>query len=99
MTNLNVIMNNLIELKDNYEQWVVDKENAEDQEERDELEDYVWWEGEYGNDLVWQIDCHPIFKGDRPCLLDERHVKMDDKGLYKVHCCECKARWLMEIYE
>ena len=91
MTRAEVIIRNLQELIEKYKQMQEDVEQGEDP--------YEYHEGEYGNDLTWQIDCHPIFKGDKPCLLDERHVEMDKQGLYQAHCRECKARWLMEEYD
>lgn len=91
MTNAEVIIQNLQELIENWKTMKEDVKNGDDP--------YIPSEGEYGQDLTWQIDCHPIFKGDRPCLLDERKIKMDDKGLYKIHCEECKAMWLMDEYE
>jgi len=99
MTNLNVIMNNLIHLKEQYEYWVQQKESAETQEDLEDVIDYPWWTGEYEEDLTWQIDCHVIFEGDEPCLLDERHIEMDRYGRYKEHCAECKAKWLMKEFD
>ena len=89
MTNAEVIIKNLQDLIDNYEIMKRDVEQGDDP--------YQFYE--YESDLTWQIDCHPIFKNDRPCLLEERKIKMDNKGLYKIHCEECKAMWLMDEYQ
>ena len=91
MTNAEVIIRNLEELIENWKIMKEDVKNGDDP--------YIPNEGEYGQDLVWQIDCHPIFKGDRPCRLDERKIIMDDKGLYKIYCNECKAMRLMDEYD
>lgn len=90
MTNAEVIIENLQIL---INQWEIMKQEVADGDDP-----YIPNESEYGEDLTWQIDCHPIFKGDKPCLLDVRNIEMDSKGLYKQHCSECKAVWLMEEY-
>ena len=90
MKNIDVIIRNLQELKENWEQ--MEKEVAEGEEP------YVPNEGEYGDDLVWSIDCHPVFKGQRPCLNETKNVKYGEKG-WNENCRECTALWLMDEYE
>ncbi|MDD4370963.1 MAG: hypothetical protein PHD56_07815 [Anaerostipes sp.] len=58
----------------------------------------IWWEDEYGSSLVWQIACHPVFSDSTPCLNKVRGVEFREEG-WDSNCEECKARWLMEIYE
>jgi len=84
-TIVDYIIHNLKELKDNYDKYKDDP-------------DAMWWEGEYGNDLVDCIDCHPVFKDGLPCLNDERGVDYQRKG-WEENCRECKAKWLMQKFE
>lgn len=82
-------MQDMVKLIDNY-----------DQREEDEC----WWKDEYGNDLTEMIDCHVVFEGDPPCLLDERKIEWEPKAAKdriakQDACAECKAIWLMEKYE
>jgi len=95
MTNLDVICRNLMEIKSCYEEY-------KDDIEEDEVQ---FLEDEYGSDCTWQIACHPVFSDSTPCLNDERGVdypsgkSMDEKMKWEANCSECKARWLMEVYE
>ncbi len=85
-TNAEVIINNLQELLKNYEEWKNE-------------EGYRWWEDEFGSDLTWPVDCHPVFKDSTPCLNRERHVEYGDGFEYYENCKECNARWLLEVFE
>ncbi|MDD3747665.1 MAG: hypothetical protein PHD70_14490 [Anaerostipes sp.] len=85
MRNIDAIIQNLNLLKEQYEKHKDDEE-------------YIWWEDEYGSSLVWEIECHPVFSDGTPCLNDTRGVKYQERG-WNRNCSECKARWLMEIYE
>ena len=91
MTNAEVIIEHLQTL---IEQWKQMEEEVEEGEE-----EYVPFEDEYGSDLTFMIDCHPVFKGDKPCLVEERGVDWDDHILRDRTCSECKAIWLMDEYE
>lgn len=93
-TRLDVIIRNLEILREQYE------------EVKDLPEDEKWnyWEDEYGSSLLYGIDCHVIFQGDPPCLLDERGLSIDPKDPKERWarddaCAECKAIWLMGKYE
>lgn len=90
MTNLEVIIQNLENLKQAWEDMLNDAKKGE--------ETYVPYEDEYGSDLTWQIDCHPIFKGDAPCLNKERGVEYG-KPEFDENYKECKSMWLMRDYE
>ena len=83
MTNLDVIVRNLLLLKE---------------QEITASEDDVWWEDEFGNDLTDMISCHPVFKDSTPCLNDVRKVEYGSNE-YRENCKECKAEWLFEKYE
>ncbi len=85
MTNANVIISNLLEIKHQYSQYKDD-------------EDVYWWYDEYGSDITWQIDCHTVFKDSAPCLNDARGIEYKEDG-WDDNCSECKGRWLMEVYE
>lgn len=82
-TNLDAILYNLNLLKEQYE---------------DHEEDETWWEDEFGRNLLWQIDCHPIFLDDTLCLNETRGIPYKGKG-WSENCQECKAKWLMEEFE
>ena len=83
VTNLDVIIRNLTLLKEQ-------KENED--------EDDIFWEDEFGNDLTYMIDCHPVFSDSTPCLNDVRNAEYDTAE-YHENCEECKANWLLEEYE
>ena len=83
--NIDVIIRNLEMLKENYEE-------ADGDEEETSLYD------EYGSDLTWQIDCHPVFKGDPPCINGLKGVEYNGNG-WEGHCRECKKNWLFRRYE
>ncbi len=83
--NIDVLIRNLEELREAMD----DAEKS-----KDEL---VSPYDEYGNDLTWQIDCHPVFKGDT-CLNHERGIEYATKG-WKENCRECKLAWLGMTYE
>lgn len=95
-TNLDVIVSNLLDLKNEHE---------ENKEEIEAGEYGPWWEDEYGSDCTWQIGCHPVFSDSRPCLNEERGVSYpsgntwEDVRQWKANCSECKALWLLEKYE
>lgn len=66
--------------------------------------DIQWWCDEYGGDYLFGIDCHVVFQGEPPCLLDERNISIDPKEEKErwardEACAECKAIWLMGKYE
>ena len=90
MTNLEVIIQNLQNLKQAWEDMYNDV--------KDGVEPFVPCEDEYGSDLTWQIDCHPVFKWDVPCLNDERGIEYG-KPEFDENCKECKSAWLMREYE
>lgn len=83
--NIDVIIYNLLTLRAQYELYGND-------------EDYWWWFDEDGCSLLWQIDCHPVFRDGRPCLNDVRGVEYGGDG-WEDNCAECKARYMMEVYE
>lgn len=95
-TNLDVIIHNLLELKDTYEEY-------KDEIEADEYG--PWWEDEFGSDCTWQINCHPVFSNSTPCLNEERGIKYpsgntwEERRQWDANCSECKALWLMEVFE
>ena len=67
-------------------------------------EDSWWWEDDCGGDYLFGIDCHVVFQGDPPCLLDERGISIDPKTpeerrQMREACNECKAIWLMGKWE
>jgi hypothetical protein len=86
-------------------------ENCECAKKNKKLDEDIWWEDEFGSDLTDMIDCHAIFEGDPPCLLEVRNIStyMPDTGTAKERidnqikrqaaCAECKAKWLMQEYE
>lgn len=84
--NAEVIITNLQELLSNYENY------------KDE-EDCYWWFNEYDSDLTWMIDCHPVFSDSTPCLNKERGDPEYGSCEYEENCKECKARWLLEVFE
>lgn len=90
-TRAEVIMLNMRELIDNYNEYKDDP-------------DIYWWCDEYGGYLTDMIDCHVVFKGEPPCLLDERGIDISpDTSEERIKrdeaCAECKAIWLMGVYE
>lgn len=85
LTNLDMMVRNLLEIKHNHEEYKDD-------------EDVYWWKDEYGSSNTWQIGCHPVFKDGSPCLNKERNVEYKACG-WDENCEECKAKWLMEVYE
>lgn len=101
MTRAEVIIQNMQDLMESYEQA----------EKDGELKEVFWWENEFGMDLTDMIDCHVIFKGEPPCLLDERGLnryntcamtkeeKIEHRCKCDAACAECKAIWLMGEYE
>ena len=91
MTKAEVIIEHLQTL---IEQWKQMEEEVAEGEEP-----YVPWEDEYGADLTFMIDCHPVFQGDKPCLLKEHGIDWDKDIMSDETCSECKAIWLMEEYE
>ena len=89
-TRAEVLMHNMSELIDNYQCRT----------EPDE----AWWENEYGSDLTDMVDCHVVFEGEPPCLLEKRGIDftpntMDERFKRDAACAECKAIWLMEVYD
>lgn len=65
----------------------------------DPEDDTPWYDVETGDDnLLWQIDCHPVFKNSTPCLNDVRCVGYNEPG-WSENCTECKAKWMLEKYE
>ena len=89
MTNAELIIQNLQTLIESWKE--MQKEVAEGEEK------YIPVQDEYGSDLTWQIACHPIFKGDRPCLNKVRNAEYGECE-FGENCKECKAMWLMEDY-
>lgn len=95
MTRLEVMIQSLNKLKEQYEQVKKDGE----------LNEVYWWEDEFGADLTDGIDCHPVFEGEPPCLCKERgyfdkyELSMDERIKKAEACAECKAIWLMGEYE
>ena len=95
MTRLEVMIQSLNRLKEQYEQAKKDGELDED----------YWWEDEYGYLLTDGISCHVVYKGDPPCLCEERglfgrnDLSMDERIEQAQACAECKAIWLMGEYE
>lgn len=89
MTKLDVIVQNLTELKESYEQAKANNE----------LDEINWWVNEYGSYLTDFIDCHPVFKDSKPCLLDKYKIDYEDHVKRNDACAECKAIWLMEEWE
>lgn len=90
-TKAEVIRDNMNNLIHSYEEYKDD-------------EDAIWWEDEYGGSLLYGIDCHVVFQGEPPCLLDERGLSIDPKTKEERWarddaCAECKAIWLMGKYE
>ena len=86
-----VIMHNMSELIAMHEEYKDDP-------------DVYWWQNEYGGDLTDMIDCHVVFGGDPPCLIDERGIEWEpitgEGRMQKQEACaECKAKWLMGKYE
>ena len=90
MTNAELIIQNLQTL---VEEWKEMRRQVAKGEE-----EYIPTEDEYGSDLTWQIECHPIFQGDRPCLNEVRNTEYGERE-FGENCKECKAMWLMEEYE
>lgn len=73
-------------------------------EEYKDEPDTWWWQGEYGDDLTDMIDCHVVFDGDPPCLVESRGIEwtpktIEDRMRKNEACAECKAKWLMGVYE
>ncbi len=101
MNRAEVIIHNMQSLIEAYEQ-------AENDNELDEV---YWWEDECGTYLTDMIDCHVVFKGEPPCLLEERKLseympstatkeeRVENQIRCQAACAECKARWLMREYE
>lgn len=87
LRNIDVLIRNLEELRE-----------AMDEAKKSGDEVVYPYEGEYGDDLTWQIDCHPVFKGDPPCLNGERGIEYAAKG-WEENCRECKLAWLGRKYE
>ena len=89
-----VIIYQLQKLIESYKEW---KEDGSP-------DDYYWWKDEYGGNLTDDIDCHVVFEGEPPCLIEERGLSHDPKNKEERcarddACAECKAIWLMGIYE
>ena len=94
MTRAEVIIENLKNLKEQYEQAKADGE----------LNEVYWWIDEYGADLTDEIDCHVVFQGEPPCLCEERNLNLyskdlDEKMKAQAACAECKAIYLMGEFE
>lgn len=94
MTRLEVILQSLNTLKEQYEEAKA----------AGELDEVDWWIDEVGMDLTDGIDCHPVFKGEPPCLWNERGLNkypltVEDKIKRVEACAECKAIWLMGEFE
>ena len=90
LTRAEIVMHNMSKLLDNYQCRT----------EPDE----VWWEDYCGGDLTDMIGCNIGFKGSRSCLVSERQIEYLPPGREKMKneqeaCAECKAAWLMEVYE
>lgn len=85
-TNLEVIIYNLMTFKMQQDEWKADP----DYDGTSSTED------EYGSNLMWQVDCHPVFKDGPPCLQDERGHEYGTREA-REDCIECKARWLYEL--
>ena len=86
-----VIRDNMTNLIHSYEEYKDDK-------------DIQWWCDEYGGDYLFGIDCHVVFEGEPPCLIEERGLSHDPKTKEERWarddaCAECKAIWLMGKYE
>lgn len=94
ITILQVIRHNLLVLEEQYNEC----------NELPDDEKYSYWEDEYGGSLLYGIDCHVVFQGEPPCLVEERGLEMypdNQKERWKRDdaCAECKAIWLMRKYE
>lgn len=93
-TKAEVIIDQLQELIQSYKEWKADGSP----------DDFYWWKDEYGGNLTDDIDCHVIFEGEPPCLIEERGLSHDPKTKEERWarddaCAECKAIWLMGKYE
>ena len=86
-----VIRQNMTELIKNYKEYKDDP-------------DVCWWCDEYGGYLADMIDCHVVFQGEPPCLCKGRGIDIYPKSKEErikrdAACAECKAIWLMGVYE
>lgn len=61
---------------------------------QDEYDDGVIYEGEYGQDLTYNIDC-PRYGGE--CLAENKGLKYATRE-WREACSACKTIWLMEEY-
>lgn len=101
MTRADVVIQSMEALKENYEQAKADGA----------LKEEAWWEDEFGRDLTDMIDCHVVYQGDPPCLMDERGLsrylpptatvqeRCNNTVACDRACAECKAIFLMGEYE